>query len=30
MISKLLQAVPPAENGMEEIEVLVDPSWPHL
>ena len=26
----LKKAAPPAEIGMEEIEVLVDPSWPHL
>ena len=26
----LLQSTPPAEIGMEEIEVLVDLSWPHL
>ena len=25
-----MQAAPPAEIGMEDIEVLVDPSWPHL
>jgi serine/threonine-protein phosphatase 2A regulatory subunit B' len=26
----LKKTTPPAEIGMEEIEVLVDPSWPHL
>ena len=26
----LKKTAPPAEIGMEEIEVLVDPSWPHL
>ena len=26
----LTKSTPPAEIGMEEIEVLVDLSWPHL
>jgi len=26
----LKKSTPPAEIGMEELEVLVDPSWPHL
>ncbi len=29
-VNFLLQSTPPAEIGMEEIEVLVDLSWPHL